>query len=57
MGHVTLTRISSKATSCQIVAKTVKGFWTALSDVSSVRQLRITTQRVVKFVSVLVPFS
>ena len=44
-----------KATSCQIVAETVKGFWTALSEnirCPAVSQgLRITTQRVVKFVS------
>ena len=32
MENVTLTRISSKLPVDQVVAKTVKGFWTALSE-------------------------
>ena len=40
-----------KAACCQVVAKTVKGLWTALSESKlmswSCRRLRVTTQRVV----------
>ena len=32
MGNVTLTRISSQLPACQVVARTVKGCWTALSE-------------------------